>query len=117
MKVRVGSLEDLRKQTCLKFPIPGGKEGFAIFWKGRPYAYENVCCHLPLPMDYGEGNFFSADGKHLLCRNHAAEYDPASGKCVRGPCKGANLRGLNLVVEDGTVWVEIQKEEVPDENH
>ncbi len=77
--------------------------GIVIRFEGRIHAYENRCQHLPLPLDYGDGQFLTPDGRHLICRNHGALYDPATGLCVHGPCLGASLRPLPIRVEEGEV--------------
>lgn len=109
-RIRVASTGDFKKNNPIKFSLGERAEGFVVLWKRKFHAFENVCRHQPLPLDYGDGGFFSPDGKLLLCRNHGAEYDPGTGLCVRGPCQGASLRPLKVTVEDGTVWVEIEEQ-------
>ena len=109
-RIRVAAVDDFKKNNPIKFEIDARKEGFVVAWKNGYQAYENVCRHLPLPLDYGDGGFFSKDGTLLQCRNHGAEYDPATGLCVRGPCKGASLPKLPVSVEDGGVWVESEEQ-------
>ena len=72
---------------------------------GRLVAYENLCKHLPLTLDYADNRFFTADGAHLMCRSHGAIYDPANGRCVDGPCNGASLTPIEIEIQDGYVWL------------
>ncbi len=109
-QIRVASTGDFKKKNPIKFPCGRLKEGFVIFWKNRFFGYENICRHQALPLDYGDGGFFCPEKTFLLCRNHGAEYDPSTGLCVRGPCQGASLRPLKVLVEDDVVWVEIEEE-------
>jgi nitrite reductase/ring-hydroxylating ferredoxin subunit len=106
-RIRIAAAAELRRRRALKFSFGQGQEGFVIEDRGNFFAYENKCCHVPLPLDYGEGEFFSPDGKRILCRNHGAEYDPATGKCLRGPCAEKSLRAFPVLVEQDTVYVEI----------
>ena len=50
----------------------------------------NRCGHVPMEMDYVEGQFFDASGQWLMCATHGATYTPETGHCVAGPCR----RGL-----------------------
>jgi nitrite reductase/ring-hydroxylating ferredoxin subunit len=106
-RIRVAPAADFKKKNPIKFPLSPRKEGFVISWKNEFFGYENVCCHVALPLDYGDGGFFSPDGNFLLCRNHGAEYEPSTGLCVRGPCQGAGLERIAVSVENGVVWVNI----------
>jgi nitrite reductase/ring-hydroxylating ferredoxin subunit len=78
-----------------------------VSFKGRLAAYENVCRHIPLALDSGGGDFFTLDGRHLICATHGAIYEPLSGLCVRGPCEGASLKPLSVDVHDGFIEVTI----------
>lgn len=68
--------------------------------------YENACPHIGTPLDWVAGKFFSHDGRHLICATHGATFEPASGLCVSGPCRGDRLTALPSGVDDGGVWVE-----------
>ncbi|MGD9773146.1 Rieske (2Fe-2S) protein [Diaphorobacter sp.] len=61
---------------------------FAIRYRGRAYAYLNRCTHVPIEMDYQEGQFFDDTGSWLLCATHGAAYQPDTGACAGGPCRG-----------------------------
>jgi nitrite reductase/ring-hydroxylating ferredoxin subunit len=65
---------------------------FAIRFGGRPHAYLNRCTHVPMEMDYQEGQFFDDSGNWLLCSTHGAAYAPDSGACVGGPCRGGLVK-------------------------
>ncbi len=38
-----------------------------------------------------EGQFFETSGLYLMCATHGAIYEPDTGKCVGGPCRGGRL--------------------------
>lgn len=78
-------------------------DAFVIRFHGALHAYRNQCRHVPLTLDYGDGDFFTDDGTHLLCRNHGAIYEPDTGLCVAGPCAGAALFSIPVEVRDGQV--------------
>jgi nitrite reductase/ring-hydroxylating ferredoxin subunit len=72
---------------------------------GELYAYQNLCKHLPIPLDGGSGDFFAGDVDTLRCGTHGALYRVSDGFCTRGPCRGTFLR-RHLVRElADEVWV------------
>jgi len=65
-------------------------------------AWRNYCQHLThIPLDKGSGAPVR-DGE-LLCANHGAMFDAASGLCTHGPCEGATLERIAVRVEDGVI--------------
>ncbi len=83
------------------------EEGFAVYHKGKFYAYANRCKHVPLPLDFGDNDFFTDDKKFLICKNHGALYLPDTGECVAGPCSGAFLDPLPTTVKAGKLYCQI----------
>jgi nitrite reductase/ring-hydroxylating ferredoxin subunit len=71
---------------------------FAIRHDGRVHAYLNRCAHVGVELDWLPGCFFDADGMVLICSMHGALYDPATGACLGGPCRGAGL--VRVAVEE-----------------
>lgn len=79
------------------------RDAFVIRHAGALHAYLNTCRHQSRELDMGDGRFLEADGT-LVCRHHGARYEPASGVCVEGPCKGASLTRLRLEQRDDGIW-------------
>ncbi|WP_287741955.1 Rieske 2Fe-2S domain-containing protein [Diaphorobacter sp.] len=75
---------------------------FAIRYQGRVHAYLNRCTHVPMEMDYQEGQFFDDTGRWLLCATHGAAYQPDTGACAGGPCRGGLVK-IALSEEGGRV--------------
>jgi nitrite reductase/ring-hydroxylating ferredoxin subunit len=73
--------------------------------QGNFYAYINRCRHMATPLDFLRGQFLSEDRRHLMCYTHGALYEPATGVCIAGPCKGESLYPLPVRVERGDVLV------------
>ena len=65
---------------------------FFVRYDGKPYGYLNRCAHVAMELDWSEGQFFESSGLYLMCATHGAIYEPETGKCVGGPCRGARLR-------------------------
>lgn len=87
--------------VCHKYRV----DGFLINYQGTFHAYVNRCRHMTTPLDFVRYQFFTEDGRHLVCLTHGAIYDPSSGLCVEGPCKGLSLYRLPVLVDRGEVLV------------
>lgn len=81
-------------QTC---------RAFAIRFEGQVQAYLNRCTHVAMEMDYQPDRFFDDSGRWLLCATHGAAYEPETGDCVGGPCKGGLIK-IKLSEENGVVF-------------
>ena len=68
---------------------------------GLLYAYANLCRHIPLALDLGDGDVAAADRRHFLCHHHGARYRIEDGRCASGPCDGEALIRLDIEVIDG----------------
>jgi len=86
---------------CRKYRI----DCFLINYQGEYHAYVNRCRHMPTPLDFVRYQFLTEDGKHLICLTHGALYEPETGLCVDGPCKGLPLYRLPVRVDQGEVLV------------
>jgi nitrite reductase/ring-hydroxylating ferredoxin subunit len=80
-------------QTC---------RAFAIRYQGQPHAYLNRCTHVAMEMDWQPNRFFDDTGRWLLCGTHGAAYQPDTGACAGGPCRGSLIR-IKLSERDGVV--------------
>ncbi|MFT4587768.1 MAG: nitrite reductase/ring-hydroxylating ferredoxin subunit [Candidatus Binatia bacterium] len=107
-RIRLASETDLTDGQSLKFSFRRGSEtvdGFLARFGGKIVAYENLCRHLPLTLDYDDNRFFDSEGKFIICQTHGAMYHPANGRCIEGPCGGESLYPIEISLEDGVVWL------------
>lgn len=83
----------------------GGSDvpAFAVRFEGRVYAYLNRCAHVPVEMDWTDGDFFDYSKLYLICSTHGATYLPDSGLCVQGPCPGKRLTPVAVEERDGNI--------------
>lgn len=92
----------------LRFPVMAGRElgtGFAVRYKGVVRAYLNRCAHVPMELDWNEGEFFESTGLYLMCATHGALYAPDSGRCEAGPCRGKQLKPIAVFeYEEQVYW-------------
>jgi nitrite reductase/ring-hydroxylating ferredoxin subunit len=80
-------------------------EAFVVNFDGRFHAYVNQCIHAGTPLDWWPNEFFSDDGRLLICATHGALYEPDTGRCAGGPCGGGGLYRLAVRVAGGRVIV------------
>ena len=80
-------------QTC---------RAFAIRYRGLPHAYLNRCAHVAMEMDWQPDRFFDDTGRWLLCATHGAVYEPDTGACKGGPCRGGLVK-IELTEFNGVV--------------
>jgi nitrite reductase/ring-hydroxylating ferredoxin subunit len=110
MRIRVPDVLALRQGETRVFSFPtayGDMQGFVIRYNGDLRAYENKCQHWPIPLDYGDGDFYFASADRIVCKTHGAMYDPATGECEIGPCAGRSLTSFVLELEGDDAWVEV----------
>ncbi len=80
-------------QTC---------SAFAIRYQGQVHAYLNRCAHVAMEMDFQPNRFFDISGDWLICATHGALYQPQTGQCRSGPCRGGLIK-ITLSESDGAV--------------
>ncbi|VVE89311.1 Rieske (2Fe-2S) domain-containing protein [Pandoraea bronchicola] len=78
--------------------LVGGRRtpAFVVRYGGQVYGYLNQCAHVPMELDWSEGQFFEASGLYLMCATHGATYEPDTGHCVGGPCRGGALQSVRV---------------------
>ena len=75
---------------------------FAVRYGGQVQAYLNRCSHVAMEMDYQPDRFFDITGHWLICATHGAMYQPRTGACVGGPCRGGLVK-ITLEESGGVV--------------
>jgi nitrite reductase/ring-hydroxylating ferredoxin subunit len=91
----------------VRFPVTAGLEdttGFVVRYGNKVYGYLNRCAHVPIELDWTEGEFFESSGLYLMCSTHGAIYDPETGRCAGGPCRGGRLRPVTVLERDGKIY-------------
>jgi nitrite reductase/ring-hydroxylating ferredoxin subunit len=81
--------------------------GFVVRFNGKVYGFVNQCAHIPVELDWNEGDFFNLGQDALICSTHGAQYDPTSGYCFLGPCKGRSLKPLHIIERDSQVLLDL----------
>ncbi|MBQ0957806.1 Rieske (2Fe-2S) protein [Ideonella sp. 4Y11] len=80
---------------------------FVVRHAGRLHAWRNACPHIDgAPMAWRKDAYTNAAGTHIVCSAHGAQFEPATGHCVRGPCLGQSLTAIEMDIRsDGSVWL------------
>jgi len=86
--------------------VYGGQScrAFAVRYDGAVHAYLNRCAHVAMEMDYQPNRFFDDSGRWLLCATHGAVYEPATGRCAGGPCRGGLVKITSSVQDRPVRW-------------
>ena len=84
--------------------VHGGQtaRAFAVRYQGNVHAYLNRCTHVAMELDFQPNRIFDNEGRWLLCATHGAAYEPDTGRCAGGPCRGPLIR-ISLSEVDGIV--------------
>ena len=85
-------------QTATFELLRGGRRvrAFLVNHGGSHRAYVNRCPHAGTPLDWWPNEFYTEDGRYLICATHGAVFAPDTGLCLEGPCPGARLERLPL---------------------
>jgi nitrite reductase/ring-hydroxylating ferredoxin subunit len=81
------------------------EQAFVVRFRGRVHAYLNRCAHVPVEMDWRQGEFFDHSGLYLTCATHGALYAPESGRCLGGRCNGKGLIAVSVIERDGCIFL------------
>lgn len=70
-----------------------------------PRGYLNSCPHVGVRLDWRPDDFFASDSTALQCSTHGALFEPTSGRCFAGPCRGETLVPLELELREDQVFL------------
>ncbi len=102
-----GSAELAERGQAVSFDVLQWRQparAFALRFDGQPVAYLNRCAHVPVEMDWQEGEFLDDGKRFIICSIHGAVYHPLTGHCVMGPCPRGRLTKIELTEHDGQVF-------------
>jgi len=113
----VARVGELAHGASKKFKIRRGQfdsEALLVNYQGDLFAYLNRCPHIGISLDWVDNQFFTVDGRYLMCANHGAVFEPPTGVCVWGPCVGAGLQKLEVEIEGEKIFARFAGENSQD---
>lgn len=108
--VEVCRLAELPDPGARGFSPPGSRfaDEYFVVRRGEEVAcFSNVCSHAGQPLNWAPDRFLSRDGRLILCAAHGAVYEPITGACRGGPCRGQGLRRWPTRLQAGTIVAEV----------
>jgi len=106
-RIRLENAAGLAVGETMLFRIPGSENtGFLVNTPVGLRAWLNRCDHWPVPLDMDDGDFISPLSGLVTCKSHGAAYDPASGHCLMGPCRGAQLHAFAVELDGEGAWID-----------
>ncbi len=100
--------EELTEGRYREFNIEAGGETIflvATRFQGRPRVWYNVCPHQGRALNFAPDRFITDDQGRLVCCAHGAVFEPDEGLCVAGPCRKAQLKGIEADERDEKLFI------------
>jgi nitrite reductase/ring-hydroxylating ferredoxin subunit len=105
-------VNDVAKRGAVGFVLArregGATAPFPIFVvrQGKNYhAYVNRCPHQGARIDFQPGHFLDQGHRAIVCGKHGALFDIVTGNCYDGPCAGAALEKIEVIVDGEDVCI------------
>lgn len=95
-------LDALPDQEARGFSFPGAQfpdEYFVVRRGDAVYGFRNQCPHAGNFLNWKPDAFLTRDRTLIMCSAHGALFEPCSGLCVAGPCKGRMLGPVRIAIE------------------
>ena len=96
------SLTELQKKGSLGVEREHRGEQLALFLvadDNSVRAYRDRCPHRGTPLAWTPDRYLDARGEHLICATHGALFRIEDGYCIAGPCLGARLEPVDVVID------------------
>lgn len=100
------AIDDLAEGAAKGFDVDG-LSVFALKYDGKIHVYRNSCPHLGVELNWLEDQFFDLDGALIQCATHGALFDPTSGECLAGPCRGEALERMASHTAAGQLYLDV----------
>ena len=101
------STGDITEGSAKEFNLPQYDpplEIFIVHHQQRYFAYLNRCPHTGVNLNWLPDQFFDIEHEFIQCATHGALFKVDNGYCVRGPCAGAALQPVCIVIQGDTIY-------------
>lgn len=103
---RICMMEDVPEREARSFETSDGDNIFVTQRDGAFYAYQNLCPHLQVELEYLENQFLDREQEYIECSTHGALFLVETGECMSGPCQGQSLEKVDITVHsDGGIYL------------
>ena len=112
MIVELAKIDEITANKWYEYSLQTAKGLLSIMLlqqNGQYHAFENSCPHQGRRMDYAVGQFLTDGVGTLICPAHGAEFNPNSGLCTNGPCKGQSLKSIPIQLNEEAIFAIIQE--------
>lgn len=99
MTHKLCDLSALEENVGRSFRSPAG-EVILVRRDGQVYAWQNLCPHLGINLEFHPDEFMDCEQHYLICSNHGALFQVEDGLCVSGPCQGEHLQPVAIRLVD-----------------
>ena len=104
--LKIAVTEEIPEREARSFETPQGDNIFITQREGAFYAYQNICPHLQVELEFLENQFLDADKEYIQCSTHGALFVVETGECIAGPCQGQSLQKVAIKVHsDGGIYL------------
>lgn len=102
MSFRLCALSELEENVGRSFRSPAG-EVILVLRDAQVYAWQNICPHLGINLEFNPDEFMDCEQHYLVCSNHGALFQVEDGRCVAGPCQGESLLSVPISIVSGEI--------------
>ena len=102
MSFRLCAVSELEENVGRSFRSPAG-EVILVLRDAQIYAWQNICPHLGINLEFNPDEFMDCEQHYLLCSNHGALFQVEDGRCVAGPCQGESLLSVPISIVSGEI--------------
>lgn len=103
---KICMMEEIPEREARSFETEDGDIIFITQRDGAFYAYQNLCPHLQVELEFLENQFLDPDQEFIQCSTHGALFEVETGLCISGPCQGDTLQKIEIQVHsDGGIYL------------
>lgn len=103
---KICMMEDIPEREARAYETPNGDTIFITQRDGMYYAYQNVCPHLQVELEFLENQFLDRDQEYIEYSTHGALFMVETGECISGPCLGQSLEKVEISIHsDGGIYL------------
>lgn len=104
--LKIAMTEEIPEREARAYETANGDTIFITQRDGSFYAYQNICPHLQVELEFLENQFLDQDQEYIQCSTHGALFVVETGECISGPCQSESLKKVNINVHsDGGIYL------------